>query len=75
MARERDEIDRAVEEEIRRRIERGELAQVEDPDAARLARFYEVAPRREERRSWDRKDRPRVDTHPTQEKLRWEVAS
>ena len=25
--------------------------------------------------SWDRKDRPRVDTHPTQEKLRWEVAS
>ena len=25
--------------------------------------------------SWSRKDRPRVDTHPTQEKLRWEVAA
>lgn len=25
--------------------------------------------------SWSRKDRPRVDTHPTQAKLRWEVAS
>lgn len=24
--------------------------------------------------SWDRKDRPRVDTHPTQGKLRWEAA-
>lgn len=24
---------------------------------------------------WDRKERPRVDTHPTQEKLRWEVSS
>lgn len=24
--------------------------------------------------SWSRKDRPRVDTHPTQEKLRWEAA-
>jgi hypothetical protein len=24
--------------------------------------------------SWSRKDRPRVDTHPTQTKLRWEVA-
>ncbi len=23
--------------------------------------------------SWDRKSRPRVDTHPTQEKLRWEI--
>ena len=23
--------------------------------------------------SWDRRDRPRVDTHPTQEKLRWEM--
>lgn len=23
--------------------------------------------------SWDRKDRPRVDTHPTQTKLRWEA--
>lgn len=25
--------------------------------------------------SWDRVDRPRVDLHPTQEKLRWEVVS
>lgn len=25
--------------------------------------------------SWDRKDRPRVDLHPTQEKLRWEARS
>ena len=25
--------------------------------------------------SWDRPNRPRVDLHPTQEKLRWEVAS
>ena len=25
--------------------------------------------------SWDRPSRPRVDIHPTQEKLRWEVAS
>jgi len=24
--------------------------------------------------SWHRKTRPRVDTHPTQEKLRWEIA-
>lgn len=24
--------------------------------------------------SWSRKDRPRVDTHPLQEKLRWEIA-
>jgi len=24
--------------------------------------------------SWSRKERPRVDTHPTQMKLRWEVA-
>ena len=24
--------------------------------------------------SWDRKDRPRVDKHPTQTKLRWETA-
>jgi hypothetical protein len=24
--------------------------------------------------SWDRKERPRVDTHPTQAKLRWEAA-
>lgn len=25
--------------------------------------------------TWDRKDRPRIDTHPTQGKLRWEVAA
>lgn len=25
--------------------------------------------------SWSRRERPRVDTHPTQVKLRWEVAS
>ncbi len=25
--------------------------------------------------SWDRKDRPRIDRHPTQTKLRWEVGS
>lgn len=25
--------------------------------------------------SWNRKSRPRVDTHPTQQKLRWEVAA
>lgn len=25
--------------------------------------------------SWDREERPRVDTHPTQEKLRWEVCA
>lgn len=25
--------------------------------------------------SWDRVERPRVDTHPTQEKLRWEVST
>ena len=25
--------------------------------------------------SWDRAERPRVDTHPTQTKLRWEVAA
>jgi hypothetical protein len=25
--------------------------------------------------SWSRKERPRVDTHPTQTKLRWEVAA
>ena len=25
--------------------------------------------------SWDRKDRPRVDTHPTQAKLRWEKSA
>jgi hypothetical protein len=24
--------------------------------------------------TWSRKERPRVDTHPTQTKLRWEVA-
>lgn len=24
--------------------------------------------------SWDREDRPRIDEHPTQEKLRWEAA-
>jgi hypothetical protein len=24
--------------------------------------------------TWSRKDRPRVDTHPTQQKLRWEAA-
>lgn len=23
--------------------------------------------------SWDRAERPRVDTHPTQEKIRWEA--
>lgn len=25
--------------------------------------------------TWDRKDRPRVDTHPTQVKLRWEMST
>jgi hypothetical protein len=25
--------------------------------------------------SWDRRDRPRVDLHPTQSKLRWELAA
>jgi hypothetical protein len=25
--------------------------------------------------SWDRKDRPRIDTHPTQAKLRWEKSA
>lgn len=25
--------------------------------------------------TWNRKDRPRVDTHPTQRKLRWEAAT
>lgn len=44
----REDLNRLVAEEIRRRIERGELAQVEDPDAARLARFYDVAPRQRE---------------------------
>lgn len=25
--------------------------------------------------SWSRKDRPRVDTHPTQTKIRWEISA
>ena len=49
---EEKEIRRRVEEEIRRLIARGELARTEDPEAARLARFYGVTPRRgEEARS------------------------
>jgi hypothetical protein len=38
------EFQRWFDEELRRRIERGELTRTEDPEAARLAQFYGVVP-------------------------------
>lgn len=43
-----EEIRRLVEEEIRRRLERGELTRVDNPEVPRLARLYDVTPRRRE---------------------------